>query len=64
MDEDVIDRLPTVEEVDQALANNRQNASFLRSIRALLKRRRLQQNVSHEIRRQLDAVRNSEVPNE
>lgn len=63
MDEEVIDRLPTVEEVDEALAKNRQDASLLRSIRLLLKRRRLQQNVSHEIRRQLDAVRNSEVPN-
>jgi len=62
MDDEVIDRLPTIQEVDQALVKNRQDASLLRSMRTLLKRRQLQQDVSLEIRRHLDTARDSEVP--
>lgn len=45
----IIDRLPSVEEVERALVENRQNASLLRSVRAALQRRNLQQTVSAEI---------------
>ena len=58
----VVDRLPTVEEIESALAENRQNGLLLRSIRLALKRRKLQQYVSRELREQRDTARQSEVP--
>lgn len=61
MSDDVIDRLPTMKEVDRALAECRQNVQLLRSIRAALKRRDLQIEVSDEIRRLLDHSAGMEV---
>jgi hypothetical protein len=61
MARDIIDGLPSVEEIEQALAQNRQNAYLLRSIRSAMKRRSVLQNVSSELRRQIELTAKSEV---
>ncbi len=46
MSENVLKRMPTVEDVEQQLAKNRREAAFLRALRIALHRLKTQERVS------------------
>ena len=52
MAETVVDRLPSVEDVEREIARHRREASLLRAIRDALRRRQLQEKASEHFRRQ------------
>lgn len=55
MAETVVDRLPTVEDVEREIARHRREALLLRTIRDALRRRQLQEKASEHFRRQNDS---------
>ena len=52
MAETVVDRLPSVEDVEREIARHRREASLLRAIRDALRRRQSQEKASEYFRRQ------------
>ena len=51
MANEIMDRLPSVEEIDVALTENRQDALVLRSLRAAMRRRRRLRDLPGDLRR-------------
>ena len=61
MAETVVDRLPSVEDVEREIARHRREASLLRTIRDALRRRLLQEKASEHFRRNRPQGRGREV---
>ena len=56
MVERVIERLPSVEEVERELCRNRREADLLRSIQKALSRKRIQEQASEMLRRRNESA--------
>jgi len=61
MANEIIDKLPSVEELERALAECRQDALVLRSLLSAMRRRRRLRDVSTELRRQVAVTHESGV---
>ena len=61
MANEIIDKLPSVEELERALAECRQDALVLRSLRYAMRRRKRLRDVSSELQRQVAMSHESEV---